>query len=174
MLQPSTAQNYSLYEDSTYHAAQKLYFLAVQSENYLLQAEQSIQSLLRKYGPLPSLQMYLYGITALKARYTRNLSERVAYFRQAVAGMDAQVQRTPYDVEVRFLRGSFYYYLPSFLGKKQEARKDLQTLMRLLTEQPALYRSRYRPEVLRAIRGFLEQTEWFSQEECALLHTLYP
>jgi len=168
-----TAQAQSFYTDSLYRQAQRWYFLAVQQEAYLPRAEAAFQALIRKYGPQPPLQMYLYGLTALKARYARNPFDKGRYFRQAVAQMDAQVARTPNEVEVRFLRGSFYYYLPAFLGKREAARQDLATVAALLQAHPHLYRTRYSSEVLRAIVGFLRQTGWIPADQLQALESLY-
>lgn len=173
MLVGMTAQAQSFYADLLYRQAQRLYFQAVQEEKYMPQAEAAVQTLLRRYGPEPPLQMYLYGLTALKARYAWNPLDKGRYFRQAVAQMDAQVARTPDDVEVRFLRGSFYYYLPAFLGKREAARQDLATVASLLQAHPDLYRTRYSPEVLQAIVGFLRQSGWIPKEQMQRLEVLY-
>ncbi|MCX7605695.1 MAG: hypothetical protein N2170_00310 [Bacteroidia bacterium] len=161
------------YQDTLYQRAQKVYFLAVQSERYLPLAETLFHTLIHRYGPQPALQMYTYGITALKARYALNPLKKREYLYQAFAQMDAQVQRTPHDVEVRFLRGSFYYYLPFFLGKRSAAQDDIRTLTRLLLSQPEVYKKRYQEEVLRAIVGFLQRTGWIEEEMIDRLRTVY-
>ncbi|MCX8112443.1 MAG: hypothetical protein N3E49_04505 [Bacteroidia bacterium] len=171
MLQAQAASDF--YEDSFYKRGQKLYFLAVQSELYMEEAEKTFESLIRKYGPQTPLQMYIYGLTALKARYASNPFRKRDYFFQAVSQMDAAVDRSPDDVEVRFLRGSFYYHLPFFLGKRRAAEEDLRALTRLLLRDSALYRKRYTSEVLRGIVGFLEQTGWISPKDIAELKRLY-
>lgn len=161
------------YSDSLYRRAQRLYFLAVQSERYLAEAQKAFQSLIQRYGPQPPLQMYLYGLTALKARYSLNPLKKRDYFFQAVSQMDATVERYPEDVEIRFLRGSFYYYLPSFLGKRKAAEDDLRTLTHLLLSQPEVWRKRYDPEVLRAIVSFLKQSGWIDISQISRLESLY-
>lgn len=168
---PLDAQDF--YSDSLYVRGQRLYFLAVQSERYLSLAEATFTQLVRKYGPEDPLMMYLYGLTALKARYALNPLKKRDYLYEAIAKMDATVARAPNDVEVRFLRGSFYYYLPFFLGKKAEAQADIQALVRLLLAAPSVYRERYQPEVLRAIVGFLQETGWVSAEELRQLRAAY-
>lgn len=148
------------YSDTLYWRLQRLYFLSVGSSSYLPQAEASLAPLIQRYGPQPVLQMYKYGILALKARYESNLLRKRDYLFESMAKMDAQVERTPDDPEVRFLRGSFYYYLPGFLGKKREAQADVAAIAQLLLQNPDLYRARYQPKVLEAIVGFLESTGW--------------
>lgn len=171
---PLHSQNIpDFYSDNLYKKAQKLYFLAVQSERYMEEAERAIQSLIRIYGPQPPIQMYLYGLTALKARYSLNPLQKRDFFYQAVSQMDAMVRQCPNDPEIRFLRGSFYYYLPFFLGKRKEAEDDLRTLTRLLLQSPDLYRKRYTSEVLQAIVGFLEQSGWIEKGEIQRLRRLY-
>lgn len=174
VMAPLPAQSHrDFYADTAYHRAQKLYFLAVQSEEYMEEAEKAFQALIRRYGPQPPLQMYLYGLTALKARYALNPLRKKDYFFQAVSQMDAAVRQYPEDVEVRFLRGSFYYYLPFFMGKRKEAEEDLRTLTRLLLKNPDLYRKRYTTEVLRAIVHFLDQVSWLDAKDKAQLKRLY-
>lgn len=161
------------YADSAYRRAQKLYFLAVQSEQYMPEAEKAFHALIQRYGPQAPLQMYLYGLTALKARYSLNPLRKRDYFYEAVSQMDAAVRQHPDDVELRFLRGSFYYYLPFFMGKRKEAEDDLRTLTRLLLNNPELYRKRYASEVLGAIISFLEQSGWIQEKEVMQLRRLY-
>ncbi|RMF49125.1 MAG: hypothetical protein D6750_06565 [Bacteroidetes bacterium] len=168
-----TAQAQSFYSDSLYRQAQRWYFLAVQEESYLPRAEAAFHALIRRYGPQSPLQMYLYGLLALKARYAWNPLKKGEYFRQAVASMDALVARSPDDPEVRFLRGTFYYYLPAFLGKREAARQDLAAVANLLQAQPHLYRTRYSAEVLRAILGFLRQSGWIPPDQLQTLESLY-
>lgn len=159
----------TIYADSSYYRLQELYFLAAQSEAYLAPFEALLDSFIRQYGPLPSLQMYRYGALALKAKYASNLIEKKNYLFTAIASMDAQVARSPSDLEVRFIRGSFYYYLPFFLGKKQAAREDIQTIAHLLQTQPTALKTQFRIEVLRAMVEFLAQTGWL---EASLIRTL--
>ncbi|MCS7189532.1 MAG: hypothetical protein RMJ66_08470 [Bacteroidia bacterium] len=169
----STSLAQSFYEDSLYLRGQKLYFLSTQSEKYLQETERVFEMLIRRYGPHPPLQMYLYGITALKARYASNLLKKREYLFTAIAQMDAQVERTPDDIEVRFIRGSFYYYLPFFLGKRKFAQSDLKSVASLLLRYPDQYTKRYSGEVLRAIVSFLRETEWLEEEQLAQLEKIY-
>ncbi|MCS6895099.1 MAG: hypothetical protein NZZ60_02970 [Bacteroidia bacterium] len=162
-----------MYADPAYKHAQKLYFLASQSEAYMGDAENAFKNLIRKYGARPPLQMYLSGITALKARYAINPFAKRDYFFQAESQMDAIVKQNPSDPEVRFIRGSFYYYLPFFFGKRQDARDDLYTLTDLLLKNSELYQRRYSSEALRAIIGFLQQTGWIAERDMVRLRRLY-
>ncbi len=167
------AQETSIYADSAYHRLQKLYFLAAQSENYLQSFETLLGELIRQYGPLPNLQMYRYGGLALKARYVSNLIDKKNYLFTAIASMDAQVSRTPDDIEIRFIRGSFYYYLPFFLGKGATAREDIRTIAYLLESQVSMLKSRYTSESLRAIIAFLAQTGWVDKRTVEALRQQY-
>jgi hypothetical protein len=98
-----------------YKRLQRLYFLSVQNATYLQPFEGTLQILAARYSPYPTIQMYRYGALALKARYATNLLKKKDYLYTAIASMDAQVARTPNDPEVRFLRGSLYYYHPLLL-----------------------------------------------------------
>ncbi len=161
------------HSDPDYKRLQRLYFLSAQNSTYLPAFEDTLQLLLRRYGPYPSLQMYRYGALALKARYTSNLMQKKDYLYTAMASMDAQVSRTPDDIEVRFLRGSFYYYLPFFLGKRKDAREDIEAISRLLESQPAKLKELYDREVLQAITEFLSQTGWIEEERANTIRQLY-
>jgi len=159
--------------DPVYKRLQRLYFLSAQNASYFQAFEDTLQLLIRRYGPYPSLQMYRYGALALKARYTSNLLEKKDYLYSAIASMDAQVKRTPNDLEVRFIRGSFYYYLPFFLGKRKAAQEDVKAMVRLLQDQSATLKTLYDKEVLQAIVEFLAQTDWVEKEEIDKLRRLY-
>lgn len=169
----SLAAAQTLYSDTLYHRLQKLYFLSVQSEQYLSQTEQVVEQLIQQHGPLPPLQMYKYGVLALKARYATNLLRKRDYLFESMAKMDAQVERTPDDPEVRFLRGSFYYYLPGFLGKKTAARTDINAIAELLLRNSSLYKERYQPQVLQAILGFISETGWVEESVIGQLRRIY-
>ncbi len=169
----SLAAAQSLYPDTLYHRLQRLYFLSVESKAYLPQTEQVAEQLIQRYGPLPPLQMYKYGILALKARYESNLLRKRDYLYESMAKMDALVERTPDDPEIRFLRGTYYYYIPSFFGKKNVARSDIAAIAQLLLQNPELYRSRYQPKVLEAIIGFLESTGWVERDAIQKLRRAY-
>ena len=150
--------------DPLYKRLQRLYFLSAQNETYLPAFEDTLQLLIQRYGPYPSLQMYRYGSLALKARYSSNLIEKKNYLFTAIASMDAQVARTPDDIEVRFIRGSFYYYLPFFLGKRKSAQEDINAIAQILQSQSSMLKALYDREVLQAIVEFLDQTGWVSEE----------
>ena len=160
-------------QDPLYKRLQRLYFLSAQNATYLKAFEDTLQILIQRYGPYPSLQMYRYGGLALKARYSSNLLEKKDYLYTAMASMDAQVARTPQDIEVRFIRGSFYYYLPFFLGKRKAAQDDIHTLAHLLEAQSQELIRLYDREVLRAMVEFLAQTGWVEEERVRRLRRLY-
>ncbi|MEN2993250.1 MAG: hypothetical protein ABDH91_06825 [Bacteroidia bacterium] len=162
-----------IYADAAYTQAQRLYFAAVQSETYVDTAVAAFQALKRRYGEMPTIQAYLCGLLALRARYALNPFKKAAYFQQAVAGLDSLVNRYPSDPEVRFLRGTFYFYLPGFLGKRAEAQKDIADLTDLLLRHTLAYRAKYHPEVLKAIIDFLAGTGWVAKEKIAALRKLY-
>ncbi|MCS7161997.1 MAG: hypothetical protein NZ958_01530 [Bacteroidia bacterium] len=162
-----------IYGDTAYTQAQRLYFAAVQAETYVDKAVAAFQTLKRRYGEVPVIQAYLYGLLALQARYAFNPFKKAAYFQQAVAGLDSLVNRYPSDPEVRFLRGTFYFYLPSFLGKRAEAQKDISELTDLLLRYSPAYRAKYHPEILKAIIDFLAGTGWVAKEKIAALRKLY-
>ncbi len=161
------------HHDPLYKRLQRLYFLSAQSETYLQAFEDTLELLIRRYGPYPSLQMYRYGGLALKARYNSNLIEKKNYLFTAIASMDAQVARTPNDIEVRFIRGAFYYYLPFFLGKRKSAQEDIQTITQLLQSQSSTLKALYDGEVLGAIVEFLAQTGWVAEEQIREIRRLY-
>ena len=153
------------HHDPLYKRLQRLYFLSAQSKTYLPAFEDTLQLLIQRYGPYPSLQMYRYGALALKARYSNDLIEKKNYLFTAMASMDAQVARTPDDIEVRFIRGSFYYYLPFFLGKRKSAQEDIHAIAQILQSQSSTLKALYDKEVLQAIVEFLDQTGWVPEEQ---------
>jgi len=161
------------HHDPLYKRLQRLYFYAAQNVAYLKPFEDTLQLLVKRYGPYPTIQMYRYGALALKARYTTNLLQKKDYLYTSMASMDAQVARTPNDPEVRFIRGSFYYYLPFFLGKRKAAQDDILTLSTLLETQAPQLTLLYDKEVLRAMTEFIAQTGWVEEERIKKLQQLY-
>ncbi len=170
---PPVLMSQTPHQDPLYKRLQRLYFLSAQNATYLKPFEDTLQLLVTRYGPYPTIQMYRYGALALKARYSPNLLEKKDYLYTAIAGMDAQVARTPNDPEVRFIRGSFYYYLPFFLGKRKAAQDDIRTLSTLLETQAQELTQLYEKEVLRAMTEFIAQTGWVEEERTEKLRKLY-
>jgi len=173
LILPPLLMSQTPHHDPMYKRLQRLYFLSAQSETYLKAFEDTLQLLIQRYGPYPGLQMYRYGGLALKARYSSNLIEKKNYLFTAMASMDAQVDRTPNDIEVRFIRGSFYYYLPFFLGKRKSAQEDIKIIAQLLQSQSSTLKALYDEEVLQAIVEFLDQTGWISEEQIREIRRLY-
>lgn len=170
---PLALMSQTPHHDPLYKRLQRLYLLSVQNATYLQPFEDTLQILAARYGPYPTIQMYRYGALALKARYATNLLEKKDYLYAAIASMDAQVARTPNDPEVRFIRGSFYYYLPSFLGKRKAAQDDIQTLVTLLETQTQDLTQLYDKEVLRAMVDFIAQTGWVEETRIEKLRQRY-
>ncbi len=168
---PLTLMSQTPHHDPLYKRLQRLYLLSVQNATYLQPFEDTLQILTARYGTYPTIQMYRYGALALKARYATNLLEKKDYLYAAIASMDAQAARTPNDPEVRFIRGSFYYYLPFFLGKRKAAQDDIQTLVTLLETQDLT--QLYDKEVLRAMVDFIAQTGWVEETRIKKLRQRY-
>jgi len=170
---PLTLMSQTPHHDPLYKRLQRLYLLSVQNATYLQPFEDTLQILTARYGTYPTIQMYRYGALALKARYATNLLEKKDYLYAAIASMDAQAARTPNDPEVRFIRGSFYYYLPFFLGKRKAAQDDIQTLVTLLETQTQDLTQLYDKEVLRAMVDFIAQTGWVEETRIKKLRQRY-
>jgi hypothetical protein len=80
----------------------------------------------------PVVLGYYAALEGLKGKHSGNLFAKLRHVQQAIALFDPLVERSPEDLEVRFLRFSFYQQIPAVFGVKGQVPEDLRVLLRLL------------------------------------------
>lgn len=85
-----------------------------------------------KYNPI--IMSYHACLIGLKGKYDKNVYNKVKYVNQGISRIDSAAGIFPECFEIRFLRFSFYYYLPDFFNVKEKRKADLdyvsQTLLK--------------------------------------------
>lgn len=86
------------------------------------------------------------ALFTLKAKHAFWPPEKLKHVRHGMRELDRAVEAAPRDPRVRYLRLVCGYYLPGFLGRGDEVRRDFEALASLLPGAadefpPALYRS---------------------------------
>jgi len=83
----------------------------------------------------PVVAGYYASLEGLKGRHSLNPLKKMRFVRNAIAYMDPLVAENPGNLEIRFLRFSFYQQIPAFFGVAQHVPEDLEITIRLLTEK---------------------------------------
>ncbi|MGQ9863889.1 MAG: hypothetical protein ACUVRD_05355 [Bacteroidia bacterium] len=162
-----------LHRDPIYKEARYAYYQAVEKKEFLPRAEYLWKKLEDSYGPLPTIQAYKFCLDALKARYSWLPWEKAKYFRSATEGLDWLVDRNPQEPEIRFLRGSFYYYVgvifPSF---REKACQDMRVITQHLLNSFEALKEKYGQQAVYAMRDFILQSGCVSSQELTRLRKL--
>lgn len=161
------------YKDPLYFQARRLYYEAVEKKESLPQAQLLWKKLESSYGPLPTIQAYNFCLDALKARYSWSPLEKAKYFRRATEGLDRLVAQNPQDPEIRFLRGSFYYYIGAiFSSFREKACQDMQVLTQHLLSSFEDLKEKYGQQATHAMRDFVLRSGCVPAHEVARLRKL--
>ena len=77
----------------------------------------------------PLTKAYIGSLVALKAKHNLNPFKKLEYLKQAETIMEEAVSLAPQDIEIRFLRFSYQYYVPRFLGFSNHLQQDKEVII---------------------------------------------
>lgn len=149
------------------------YVLAVAREEWILEAQQTLEAL-RSPGADPSgpetsrIQAYDGALEVVRGKHAFWPRSKLNHVRQGLELLDAAVDRSPRDVEVRNLRLLSTFYLPFFFRRGDSARADLETLASLLLESP----DALPPEDLVPVIDFVLERGTLAEETSTALRSL--
>ncbi len=109
----------------------------------------------------PMLLGYKGATEALVAKHAWNPYTKLSYLQRSRRTLNEAIRRDPNNPEIRFLRYSIQYYVPSWLGYSGNLKEDKSQIL--------LHISEASPEVKEVIAGFLRQSGKLSPSELALL-----
>ncbi|HQW55616.1 MAG TPA: hypothetical protein PK076_05790 [Saprospiraceae bacterium] len=69
-------------------------------------------------------QAYCGAFQAIWANHTSNLGEKLSTFNKGKKNIDAAAERSPKDIEIKFIRLSIQKSSPSLLGYKDKMKED--------------------------------------------------
>ncbi|MXV52971.1 hypothetical protein GS399_18525 [Pedobacter sp. HMF7647] len=83
----------------------------------------------------PVILAYFGSAQALKARYSWNPYNKMAYLKRGISTLATAVSKSPDNLEIRFLRFSLEHYVPSFLGFSRDLDPDRRKIVELIEKK---------------------------------------
>lgn len=112
------------------------------------------------------VQAYYGASQALMARYSWNPYRKVAFLKGGLQDLHRAIEKSPSNPELRFLRFSIEYHLPSFLGMSSHMDEDRKTMVELIGRSHFGTADR---TLVKNMIGFFKKTEAFSAAEINIL-----
>lgn len=142
------------------------YYAAVQSSSA---TEKLYAELKRQPKPSPVILAYVGSLEALRAKHALNPYYKIQYLKEADQTMRKAVQIDPENIEIRFLRYSYQYYVPEFLGYSEEKKEDIGVIVAQIN---ALNFSSQDKDLVKNMIGFLAETKAVPTKEIGKLNAL--
>lgn len=117
---------------------------------------------LEEYANDPIERGYEAAYHMFMAKHTGNPLKKMAYFRNGRKMLEKEIADNPNNVELRYIRLCIQYYIPSYLGYKDNIEEDKDFLV------DNLYKLRDE-ETKQLIYTYLEGAKMYSEKELALL-----
>jgi len=86
-----------------------------------------------KYNPL--ILAYFGAIQTLKAKHAFNPFSKFSHLIYGLNRLEEAIERSPDNLEIRFIRFSILDHLPGFLGYSEEREADKENICRLLLKK---------------------------------------
>ncbi|MGE3062266.1 MAG: hypothetical protein AB7T10_01360 [bacterium] len=113
------------------------YYVAVETpdsvESLLNYIKSRYSSDTKKYNPI--ILSYYACLIGLKEKYDANVYNKVKYVNQGISKIESAVSLFPECFEIRFLRFSFYHFLPDFFNVKERRREDSEYVSEFLLKK---------------------------------------
>lgn len=122
-------------------------------------------------NPDPLLLAYLGSVQALKAKHAWNPVSKLSYLNQGFKTINSAVAKAPNEIEVRFLRFSLEYYVPSFLGFSKNLHNDKVKIIELLQKQHPI-KLDIDKTILKNMIYFMVHSDECTPEELAILEKI--
>ncbi len=142
------------------------YYAAVQSAD---ETEKLYKELKRNTKPSPLIVAYTGSLEALRAKHALNPYNKLQYLKEADKTMKRAVKADPDNIEIRFLRYSYQYYVPEFLGYSENKEEDVKSIVALI--KAGNFAQADKSLVQNVVR-FLEETKSVQKEDLKQLKQL--
>ena len=129
-------------------------------------AERLYERLKAKNSADPTVMAYLGSVQAVRARHAFNPYNKIAYLKSGTKILEAAISKSPETLEIRFLRFSLEYYIPSFLGFSKHLETDKRKIIVLAKQKQ--FGAMDRPLLLNLL-SFMKETKRCSPQEIAIL-----
>ncbi len=133
-----------------------LWVEAVEREAAVATGLEAVETVRSRFAPLPPdrdrlLRAYRGSFLALRARHGGGPRQRLRDLRGGFELMDAAVAESPEAPGLRYVRLMSGFYLPAIFGRREEVRRDMETLIRLLPRARSAFPPALYPEVVRFV-----------------------
>lgn len=82
---------------------------------------------------------YIGALTALKGKFAFLPTTKYKRVLEGLELMDQGIEKSPDNIEARFIRGMTCFYLPFFFNRKETSRKDFKNIVRNLENAAGQY-----------------------------------
>ncbi|KGE12774.1 hypothetical protein [Sphingobacterium deserti] len=123
--------------------------------------KQHLESL-GKHADSPVELGYEAAYHMFMARHTGNPIKKMSYFKDGKKMLEKQIANNPNNVELRYIRLCIQYYIPSYLGYRDNIEEDKDFLMN------NLYKLNDK-EAKELLYTYLKGAKMYSEKELALL-----
>ena len=141
----------------------KDYYAAV---NSLAEAEKLYKSLKDRNSAEPVIMAYFGSTQALRAKHTFNPYKKITYLKSGLKVLNAAVDRSSQNLEIRFLRFTLEHYIPSFLGFSEHLDTDRKKIIELCKGKKFGSMDK---SLLLNLLSFMKETKRCSPQEIAIL-----
>jgi len=145
-----------------------LYAMSVADDGRIEQAELVARALETQAGDSVTrarATAYLGALEVIRAKHAFFPTSKVSHVRRGLRILDAVVDTHPSDIEIRNLRLLSTFYLPFFFRRGDDANEDLQTLARLIPQDPFAMP----PETTLSVLDFVLENGELGDESAAAL-----
>ncbi len=119
-------------------------------------------------NPSALIMAYLGSVQAIKAKHAWNPVSKLSYLKQGFATIDKAVEKDPNQLEVRFLRFSLEFYVPTFLGYSKNLMNDKNKIVSILKNMNPVSLN-VDQNILKNMVGFMIDSKKCSAQEVAIL-----
>lgn len=118
--------------------------------------------------PSAVIMAYLGSVQAIKAKHAWNPVSKMSYLSKGFETINKAVAKDPNQLEVRFLRFSLQYYVPSFLGYSKNLTNDKNKIVSIL-KNSHVSKLDVNEEILKNMVNFMIDSKKCNEQEVAVL-----
>ncbi|OAQ42074.1 hypothetical protein A5893_02875 [Pedobacter psychrophilus] len=119
-------------------------------------------------NPSAVIMAYLGSVQAIKAKHAWNPVSKMSYLSKGFDTINKAVAKDPNQLEVRFLRFSLQYYVPSFLGYSNNLMTDKNIIVSIL-KNSHVSKLNINEDILKNMVNFMIDSKKCSPQEIAVL-----
>ncbi len=129
---------------------------AASSEDMAKQLHKDLSGITKEEDKV--LLAYKGAVTTLLANYANTIKEKKAYFKEGVGYLEYAVEKSPKNIEIRFIRLSVKENAPKITGYKKNLDQDKGFILEHLSKVE-------NSEVKKYIKGYISESKVFTESE---------